>query len=459
MKGVGIDDHLAQRNGTAADFDALPRLDLFPKLDPAAFYGPIGEFVTAIADQTEADPAGVLLNTLAAVGCMMGGNVGMMVNNRFQPPRLFVATVGETGIGRKGTAQDVTDSLISRVDPEFAANNVKSGLSTGEGLIFHVRDSVTRKVAHREKGETVYEDVTDEGVPDKRLHVVEDEFATVLKRMNDRASTVSPLVRSAYDGRKLGTLTRRDPMTSTGAHIAMSVQVTPAELHECLQDVEHVNGFANRFLWAAVRQQTELPEGEFLSPAVLARAADRVRRTVSFARSLAGDAAILRRDEEAKEYWAAIYKKLNAAQREVPSETFKGLLARGGTHILRLAGAFTLNDTTTTVRAPHFDAALAIWDFSVDSVKQIWGRRPERGALVKLVEAHVAAGRPLTRTEQHRALGGHLTATQLDKLVGEGIARFLLRPDPATKGKTWAATETAIAGIRSDSHFSPGVGV
>ena len=454
MKGAGIDDHLVKTNGTAAEFDALPRIGLHPKLDAAAYHGAVGEFVTSIAPETEADPAGVLLNVLAGVGCMMGGHVGMGGGVRIEPPRLFVATVGETGIGRKGTAQAVADALLQLVDPLFMAQNVKPGLSTGEGLIYHVRDASTQKRPRREKGQTVFVDVTDDGVADKRLLVIEDEFAVVLRRMNDKQSTLSPLIRSAFDGRPLGTLTRNDPMRATGAHVAMCVQVTPAELHECLRRVEQVNGFANRFLWIAVRQQAELPEREFLPREALERGAAQIRSAVEFARSLAGDAAILHRDEDAKAAWAVVYRSCNAALREAPNEMFRSLLARGTTHILRLAAVLALLDETTTVREDHLEAACAIWQYSVESVKVIWGSRAEHRDLARLVAAHVRAGRPLSRTDQHRALHGHLPATELDALVCEAIERDLLARQPGGKG--WVATENAAAAVRTNSRTSHG---
>lgn len=447
---VGIDEHLAQTGGTRDALDALPRETLHPELDDAALYGPVGEFVRAVAPYTEADPAGVLFNALAAVGCMCGPTAGMAVSGQPEPPRLFVGTVGETGVGRKGTAQRVTEALLVRVDADFVAGHTASGLSTGEGLIYHVRDSVTRKVPRREHGVTTYEDVTEEGVADKRVLVVEDEFAATLKRMAERTSTLSPLLRAAYDGRPLRTLTRLAPMAATGAHVCLAVQITPAELHECLQSVEHVNGFANRFLWAAVRQQRELPEGEFLPRDQLDRIAGKIRHAVDFARGLTGEGAILRRDRDAKAAWEAIYRKCNADLRDASSDVLRGLLARGTTHVLRVAALFALLDCTTTVRVDHLEAAAAVVDYSVASVLHIWGKRPERGALARLVGAHVAAGAPMSRSQQFQVFNGHLRAAQLDRLVQDAERRGLLAKDGKTKA--WTATPAAIRKNSQDSH-------
>ena len=50
---------------------------------------------------------------------------------------------------------------MENVDPEWAEHRIRSGMSSGEGLIFHVRDPVSAL----RKGEMI---VIDPGVTDKR---------------------------------------------------------------------------------------------------------------------------------------------------------------------------------------------------------------------------------------------------------------------------------------------------
>jgi hypothetical protein len=58
-------------------------------------------------------------------------------------------------------------------------------LSSGEGLIFHLREPRVEKQAIKDKGHVVdYEEViVDHGVSDKRLLIVGEEFAQALKVM------------------------------------------------------------------------------------------------------------------------------------------------------------------------------------------------------------------------------------------------------------------------------------
>jgi hypothetical protein len=77
---------------------------------------------------------------------------------------------------------------------------VKTGPSSGEGLIWHVRDPIEERQAIKDKGRTVgYEMViTDQGVEDKRLLVIEPEFASTLRVMEREGNTLSAQLRQAW---------------------------------------------------------------------------------------------------------------------------------------------------------------------------------------------------------------------------------------------------------------------
>ena len=66
-------------------------------------------------------------------------------------------------------------AVMKVADERWHADRVKGGLSSGEGLIFEVRDEVrtwdTKQQQHQ---------VTDPGVADKRLLIHEPEFARFL---------------------------------------------------------------------------------------------------------------------------------------------------------------------------------------------------------------------------------------------------------------------------------------
>jgi len=68
-------------------------------------------------------------------------------------------------------------------------------------------------------------------------------------------------MRSAWDTGMLATLTKNDAVTATGAHISVIGHITADELRAELTATDSANGFANRFLFLAVRRSKALPFG------------------------------------------------------------------------------------------------------------------------------------------------------------------------------------------------------
>ena len=94
---------------------------------------------------------------------------------------------------------------LGQTDESFVMKRVKSGLSSGEGLIYQVRDPQYDKEPIREGGRrtgeiTGYQDIlTDPGEPDKRLFIIESEFASALTVMEREGCTLSPVLRDVWD--------------------------------------------------------------------------------------------------------------------------------------------------------------------------------------------------------------------------------------------------------------------
>jgi hypothetical protein len=122
------------------DFEDAEIRDLWPRINPAAFYGVAGDIVGLADPHTEADGVAVLVQVLAMFGNMIGRTGHFKVGPTRHFTNLNVAIVGSTATGRKGTAGDVALWALADTDVDWAANCVKGGMSTGEGLIYHVRD-------------------------------------------------------------------------------------------------------------------------------------------------------------------------------------------------------------------------------------------------------------------------------------------------------------------------------
>ena len=182
---------------------------LLPILSEKALYGLAGEIVRAIEPHTEADNAALLIQLLAGFGCLINKTAYFRAEADFHYTKINAVLVGTSSKGRKGTSFGQIRRLLCQADESFQ-NCIQDGLSTGEGLIFHLRDAQTKKTPIRDKGRIIdYQDeIVDEGAKEKRAFVVEPEFARVLRAMAREGNTLSSVIRQAWDSDRLRVITK-----------------------------------------------------------------------------------------------------------------------------------------------------------------------------------------------------------------------------------------------------------
>ncbi len=395
--------------------------------EPEAFYGLAGEIVRTINPYTEADPVAVLAHVLVAFGNVVGSRPHFRVEHTHHSVRLYAVLLGETAKGRKGTAWSTPRRIFGDVDPDWVNDRVTSGLSSGEGLIYAVRDPRVEHRPVREKGQVVrYEEVmADEGVGDKRLLVVEQEFSQALKVMAREGNILSVVIRQAWDAGDLHPLTKNNPLRATGAHISIIGHITKDELLRHLNDTEQANGFANRFIWFLVRRSKVIPRPTGTPEELLHPVIQRLSKAVAFATQVEE----LERDTEAEAAWADVYPDLSEGRPGL----LGAILARGEVQVMRLACIYALLDCSSVIRVPHLKAALAVWDYSEDCARRIFGDHlgnPDADRI--LLAARVRGG--LTLTEISNLFGGHKTTAEIDAALGLLLRLGLMCPDEQPTG-------------------------
>ncbi len=212
--GRRLDDE-THENGRAPD--PAPS---WPRLADEALHGLAGEIVNDIEPHTEADPVALLANTLCWFGNAVGRGAYHQVGADRHHPNLFIALVGKSSKARKGMSRGHVRELMHAVDPAWVDERIQNGLSSGEGLIYAVRDGVWGVNGN---GDPVLQD---EGVLDKRLLVEEPELAKVLKVASRDSNIVSPVLRQAWDGDRLQVMTRNSPMKATNTHVSLVGHIT-----------------------------------------------------------------------------------------------------------------------------------------------------------------------------------------------------------------------------------------
>ena len=379
-------------------------------LDAAAYHGLAGRLVQTIEPHSEADPVALLSQFLVAFGSAAGRQPYFLAEADRHGLNLNTVNVGETAKGRKGIAWGHVRRIVTEADPDWRPR-IMMGLSSGEGLIWQVRDPIIKRDPVKQNGRVVdYQEViADEGVSDKRLLVFEGEFASVLRVCARDGNTLSAVIRNAWDTGDLRILTKNSPAQATGAHISIIGHITRDELLRYLDDTEAANGFGNRFLWFCVRRSKVLPEGGRLTDSDLAP----IIREVSAALSFARNTGEIRRDPEAREVWCAVYEQLSEGRPGL----LGAMIARAEAQVMRLACIYALLDRSLVIRKEHLLAALALWEYAEASAEYIFGARMGDPVADKIADALANAPNGLTRTQISGLFGRHQRSGNIDRAL------------------------------------------
>jgi hypothetical protein len=199
----------------------------WPVLDAAAMHGLAGDVVALIRPNTESDPAGILLQFLAAYGNCAGRNAYYQVEGTRHYGNLFVALIGDSGKSRKGTGWRRVYQLFDGIP--WAQECVGGGLASGEGLVFAIRDPIKELKTDKKTGEQTLE-IVDPGVSDKRLCLVEEELSRPLTVMTRPDNTLSSIIRLAWDGIDLQIKTRKSPLCASRPHVSLVSHSTASDV-------------------------------------------------------------------------------------------------------------------------------------------------------------------------------------------------------------------------------------
>lgn len=415
----------------SADFEWNNSSSWPEPLDEKAFHGIAGEIVRMIDPHTEADPVALLIQILVAFGNAVGRGPHFMAEADRHGVNLFNVNVGETAKGRKGVSWGYSRRVIDMAEPEWKAR-IASGLSSGEGLIWQVRDPIEKQEPIRDKGRRItgYQTlITDEGVADKRLMVFEGEFASALRVLARDGNTLSAIIRNAWDAGDLSTLTKNSPARATGAHISIVGHITRPELLRYLDDTEAGNGFGNRFLWVCVQRSKILPEGGNLDMENLVPLVDQIRSAIEFSSTVEE----MHRDDEARDIWYDAYPKLS----EGKPGLLGAMIARSEAQVMRLSCVYALLDQSLVVREEHLLAAMAVWEYCERSARFIFGDSLGDPVADEILRALRRSPDGLTRTDIRDLFSGHKRKATIDKaldhLIERGLARRVTEP---TEGRT-----------------------
>jgi hypothetical protein len=398
-----------------------------------------GKVVMALREHTEAHPVAILLQYLTEVGNAIGRSPCYQVEGDQHRANLFCLIAGLTSSARKGTAASRVRQIMEAAEPKWARARVLKGMSSGEGIIHAVRDAVWEKAKPRKRkgfaddGEDV---LVDEGVLDKRLMLIEAEFERALAVMHREGNILSTVLRDAWDGLDLATLTKHSPTRATGAHISIIGHITIEELRQSLDKTSMCNGYANRFLFAFVERARILPfGGEDLDPAVIAELGRQTHEAIKRAQFVGR----IQWAEEAREHWKSIYPNLSNEERGLSG----ALVARAAPQVVRLAMIHALLDHTDEIGLKHLNVAENIWNYCRKSVQYIFGDLLGNPIADDILRALRHSPNGMTRTEIAALFGRNQGADRIGNalriLLEHGKARGTTQQTRGRPSEVWTA--------------------
>lgn len=396
-----------------------------PRPHDGCLYGLVGEVArAACAANKEVNPhaAGLAFMTVLAAG--LGRGCYLAIGDDWHHPRLFALHVGRSGRGRKGTSTKLATRIARAMDerhPDVSFQRHSGGLSSREGLVMKIHDGF-------KDGKN---DV--EPIHDKRLWILESEFANTLHQTAREGNTLSAALRDAWDGTSIKPATKTAPVYASKPHINLFGHITPAELLDMMKARELSNGFANRFMmiWA---EQGELdPFPSYTPKETIEVLADRLADVLRFAqadRYVDLDHTRLQLDTEAARRYAVLYR--GEFQNRSGGEMVAGLLVRRAPYLLRLSMLFALTDKTTTITLQHLEAAHHWVRYWADSVAYLFASAAQEAVFEKTQETarriveYLGEVGSATRTGLSKdCFRGRINKTTLDAAIGE-----LLRENP-----------------------------
>lgn len=349
-----------------------------PVADLACLHGLIGDVAHAGSEGTETNPVAIAANFMAYLSCAVGRGVCLPVGNTRHHARLFCLHVGRSGRGRKGDAVSLVlriDQALRAMDESFAPQIHRGGLSSREGLVALMHDGYRQGRV----------DVP--AIEDKRLWVVESEFANVLHQGRRDGNTLSAALRDCWDGIDLKPATKSNRLYASHPHVCLSGAISPSELTGLMSTRELTNGFANRFLMIWTERSRILPFPIETPQALVEQLAARTRDVLAFARADRLDERDrLRVDLSPQAQWRYAQLYRSELNDDLGDGAVGALLERRAPMLLRLAMLMALTDLQTRIDAQHIDAAMAWIRHATASVRFVFVSAAEEAKLAQVLE-------------------------------------------------------------------------
>lgn len=436
----------ARRADAPSDDGVCVDLVPWPIMNSKANHGIVGRIATLATENSEADPAAVLITAITYAAAEFGRSQYTRIGDSVHNSRHFSVIAGQSSRARKGTSFGPVQRIFKRAEeirlasssalpfPSASKLTISHGpLSSGEGLINAVRDG--QDVPPGATAEEMAD--LDRGVADKRLLVIEEEFGSVLRMGERTGSSLSTIIRRMWDGNgSIAPLTKTSQIKTTNPHVCIVGHVTCPELKSLLSGTEIFNGFANRFMWLMARRPRVVPFPEPMPDDQVDEVAKELARVILKAH---GQDRELVMSNSAMHHWSLVYPELTA--------DFPGVLgavtSRQEAHTRRLALTYAQLDGADRIEIEHLEAAIALTRYCFDSASYLFGV-VEIDPVAQAIIAALKTGSK-SQSEIQRLSGGHIPASRLASalrdLQDRGRITLVVEQTKGRPRRVWSLVE------------------
>jgi hypothetical protein len=349
-----------------------------PKLRIEAYHGFTLSLVNTLCDQTEVLPELALCSILNNIICSIPRDKVFMEFGADKTTLTgYFLLVSPTGAG-KGLTEKSVSTVFKKVnqivhDESFETLDYNSkldglttlttpvhggGLSSGEGFVHAIRDDV-----FDDKGS-----VSMHGVLDKRLLVIEYEFANIFKQFKRPDNTLSVYLRNNFDYQPIHPLTKTSKTACDKPRACITGHITPQELLSEAEDKSITNGELNRFFIGFSLAAQPVPRPKTFSDELLRAFAYKIKDILEFV--IKSDELLkIEFSERAGELWDQEYIAIKTAIKK-GKEGF--LLARQLYYYRTFSMLFAVIDKTLVITELHLAAARALIDWGEESVRYVF---------------------------------------------------------------------------------------
>jgi len=356
------------------------------------------QYTEALEETTEASPLYHHACMLTVIGAAIGRRLYVEYGRRLYP-NLYTCLIGDAGSSRKSTsvrlALDLVEPLVEplhspavNLNPPVSCVPTVMGLSTVEGLLLNLKNN-----------------------GGKVLVVLEELASLMMKaKKQDYSAALLPKLAELYDNpRKVGSLTKKEPITVDRPFVAILAATTPAWLEAVMDSGDVLSGLASRFMFIVGK-----PSGDISFPETphLGEIQEKLMKRLG----RLGEAQEMKLDGDCVEMWDAWYKEWRGGQKE-KDETARALAVRIPETVLKVAMIMQFLDAgTDLLEWESLQSAIQFVENVQESLKDV---RPLLSGLdekvLRKVEMAGAAG--VGRGRIHEQIGGKVKSGELRQSI------------------------------------------